>query len=69
LGSAPDILQKRNITVLPTSIEENGAHTLLESLSLSELVQKKTEWENIVASHHRQELELRAIRAQIRRMA
>lgn len=65
----PQQEKKRNVTVLPTSIEENGAHTLIESLSLAELVEKKAVWETIVAGHQRQELELRAIRAAIRAKA
>jgi hypothetical protein len=38
---------------------------IIAELPLAALVEKKAEWEQIVASHLRQELELRAIRAAI----
>lgn len=56
----------RHKVILPTAFSDGS---LIADLSLAELVEKKAIWEQVIASHGRQQLELRAINASIRAKA
>jgi hypothetical protein len=60
------VKKTRKVTELPTAF---GDGTVIADLSLAELVEKKAIWEEAIASHGKQQLELRAIRAAIRSKA
>jgi hypothetical protein len=54
----------RTVTILPTALSDGS---VIADLTFEELVEKRATWENKVADHETEELELRAIRAQIRK--
>jgi hypothetical protein len=63
-ASAGQEKRTRNITPLPTALSDGS---VVADLTFDELVEKRAIWETKVACHEMEELELRAIRAQIRK--
>lgn len=59
----------RKVTELPTTIFYDGEQVQFQDMSLTELVDRKYEWQNKLEGVHLLELELRAINQEIRRKA